>query len=225
MPNFVLDALQTMTCLSAAPIGEFMAGRNLVIDDFYYSLRINGGEIVYIVYDKSNDRLLQWDTFDTLANFEWNSIELSRENNRRYMLEYLDGLLCDNLIVLMSVREEASADLDAGILEKLSELGLTRSLEGRFAYSYAAIINGRTVVYENLSRYGVEQIQLVERWLIKVLSEGGLSGRDISRIKIDGVDYSGNHRGINIVVLNKRTGLIEDSITFDTHSDLAVHRG
>ena len=225
MPYSVLDAFLSLTNLSSAPVDEFFVNGNLVIDDFHYNVRIDSGVITYIVYDKNRSQLIQWAAFDPSADYKRINLDISRENNRRYLLGYLDSLQYENLIVLVSVKDEASADLDASILEKLSELGLTQSLEGREAYSYAAIINGRTVVYENLSDERVEQAQFVDGWLIEIISEGRLQGNDISRILIDGVDYSRHRRGINIAVLNKQTGLIEDWVVFDTHYGLSANRG
>jgi hypothetical protein len=224
MSESMLDAFHTLTNLSSVPIGEFMKGSNLVIDGFHYTNRINSSDITYIIYDNNSSRLLQWVTFDPLADYARIDFDVTRENNRKYLLGYLSNLLCDNSIVLISVRSEASHDLDASILEKLSALGITHNLQENDAYSYAAIIDGRTVIYEMLSIDMILHALVIDRWLIELQSGGRLSDNPISQIIIDGVDHSINHRGINIVVLNKLTGLIEDSVAFDTHSGLAAHR-
>jgi hypothetical protein len=222
MPEAVMDAISILTDLSFTPIDEYIVNGHLVIDDFQYRYEINSRAITYIVYDKNNGQILEWVAFDPLTTFE--RIDFHRENNRKYMLEYLENLLHENLIVLMSVRDEASYGLDTSVLESLSELGLRQSLADRWANSYVAIIDGRTVIYEEISNNRISHVLLVDRWLVELLS-GGLQAGHISRIIVDGVDHSRNHRGINIVVLNKQTGLIEDSVAFDTHDNLSAHRG
>lgn len=44
-------------------------------------------------------------------------------------------------------------------------------------------------------------------------------GRDRSEIIVDNIDYSINKTGINIVVINKETGVVDDSINVNTYSD------
>jgi len=224
IPDSVIDAFQILTDLNFTPIDEYTVNGSLVIDGFQYNYGINRRVITYIVYDKNNSQLLEWVAFDPLTGFERIDFDFHRENNRRYLLEYLENLIHENLIVLMSVNEDASDGLDASILEKLSNLGLRQSLADRFSYSYAAIIDGHTLIYEKLTDERIEHVQVIDRWLVEVQSGGRLAGY-ISHIMVDGVDYSRNHRGINIVVLNKQTGLIEDSVTFDTHSTLSAYRG
>lgn len=43
---------------------------------------------------------------------------------------------------------------------------------------------------------------------------------NVSNIKVNNVEYSVNHRGLNIVVYDKRIGKIVDSVCFDTHNGL-----
>lgn len=56
---------------------------------------------------------------------------------------------------------------------------------------------------------------------IKIKSKGFTEspGRDRSEIIVDNIDYSMNKTGINIVVINKETGVVDDSINVNTYSD------
>ena len=36
-------------------------------------------------------------------------------------------------------------------------------------------------------------------------------------IKYNGIDYAVNERGFNIVLIEKESGIVEDSVCFDTH--------
>jgi len=44
-------------------------------------------------------------------------------------------------------------------------------------------------------------------------------------IRIDGVEYAKNRRGLNIVVYDNRAGEVVDSVAFDTHvQEMTVRR-
>ena len=64
---------------------------------------------------------------------------------------------------------------------------------------------------------------------IKIKSRGFTEspGRDRSEILVDNIDYSMNKIGINIVVIDKETGGVADSININTYSDagLKINRG
>ncbi len=52
----------------------------------------------------------------------------------------------------------------------------------------------------------------------------GFECGDYSSIIIDGVEYSRNNRGLNIVVYNNETGQVIDTVCFDTCDGLSVNR-
>lgn len=56
---------------------------------------------------------------------------------------------------------------------------------------------------------------------IKIMSKGFTvsPGRDRSEIIVDNIDYSMNKTGINIVVINKETGVVADVVNVNTYSD------
>lgn len=53
------------------------------------------------------------------------------------------------------------------------------------------------------------------------------SGKDRSEIIVDNFDYSMNKTGINIVVIDKETGAVADSINVNTYADpgFRINRG
>lgn len=110
--------------------------------------------------------------------------------------------------------------------------------------SYVAVVDGGVVKMDQKSReelhpnyefvvghpeYSVEyvdgQLKVGCRPLryckIKVKSKGftGSTGAFKSEIMVDNIDYSMNKTGINIVVINKETGEIVDSVNVNTYSD------
>ena len=64
---------------------------------------------------------------------------------------------------------------------------------------------------------------------IKIKSKGftGSPGRDRSEIIVHNIDYSMNRIGINVVIIDKETGAVLDSMNINTYSDagLKINRG
>ncbi|MCL2247769.1 MAG: hypothetical protein FWC13_00710 [Oscillospiraceae bacterium] len=195
----------------------------LILDGFIYNLRIDDTAITYILYDKEARKLVKWMEFSPQNHFESMSIDIVHDNNRRYFIEYLDAIQKDGSIIIFSVRDEASNHLDEAMLNSLYSLGLVQSLYDRGMYSYVAIIDDGTVIFEHLSDQRVIYERLIDRWLIEVVSAGRAVG-NVSSIRINGVDLSQNSRGINIVVFSKHTGLVVDSVSFDTHYHIGITR-
>jgi len=195
----------------------------LYIDGYQYNHTMDENVITVIIYSKATRRIEQAVALDPDNHFMMSDINLQRENNRRYFMEYMYNLLQEDFMIFMSVRAEATSDLDEGMLEKLASLGLTESLNGRYRYSYAAIIKGDTVIFESLSDEQIEFTDLFDRNLIELSSAGWAVG-DMSSIRINGIEHSRNGRGINIVTFNTRTGMVEDSVVFDTHFEIHASR-
>lgn len=136
------------------------------------------------------------------------------------ILDYLDLLQKqekDNLVIV-SVKDTPGLNLDSVIAQKLTALGLKTNLEGKHGHSYIAVIDDGNVIYENLGENlepSVYQAKVGGHNLM-VTSRVYKNGNE-SVIKIDNKDYSVNRRGLNIVVFNKTSGLVIDSVAFDTH--------
>jgi len=223
VPDDVGDALLSLMALSPLPITDVTNNGYLLIDGYQYNHRINEDAITFITFYQVSRRVTQAIAFEPHKHFMRTDYDFQRENNRRYFMEYLENLLKEDLMILLSVRDDASEDFDIGMFEKLASLGLVENLQDQIRYSYIAVIDGDTVIYESLSGERIDYVEFIDRWLIEVTSAGWLVG-DASSIKIDGIEHSRNERGINIVVFNKRTGLVEDSVAFDTHQEIHVHR-
>jgi len=217
------EALLALISLESYPISYVINDGYLFIDGYKYNHIIDKEAITFITYNKAIRRVTQAITFEPQNYFMRTDYDFQLENNRRYFMEYLDNLLHEDFMILLSVRDDASEALDVGMLDKLASLGLVESLQDQVKYSYIAIINGDTVVFENLSDERIDYVDFFDRWLIEVTSAGWLVG-DNSSIRVDGVEHSRNERGINIVVFNRRTGMIEDSVVFDTHYGIHAHR-
>ena len=164
--------------------------------------------------------------------------ELKGINNLREYFAYLKK--DSKYVVVLSGRDECASQW-GGFLE-VSGLSLRKDVLWR--NSYVAVIDEGTVKIdvkssEELNRnyefaaghpnYSVEYLGdklkvscvPLKCCKIKIKSRGFTEspGRDRSEIIVDNIDYSMNRIGINIVVINKETGVVVDSINVNTYSD------
>lgn len=159
---------------------------------------------------------------DTLEKLLFNIAGNISDNisDKTDILDYLDVLnkqKKDNLIII-SVKDTPGLNLDSFIAQKLMALGLKTNLEGKHGHSYIAVIDDGNVAYENLGENlepSVYQAKVGGHSLM-VTSRVYKNGNE-SVINIDNKDYSVNKRGLNIVICNKASGYVIDSVSFDTH--------
>lgn len=143
--------------------------------------------------------------------------------NEQLTLYYLQAMEKENYIVLMAVKDEASMAVTSNILQKMSEMGLKKSLEGKMQYSYIAVLDGKENIYENLSTDELFWDMILEGHKIHIESAGYNVGNN-SVIEIDGTDYSVNGRGLNIVIFDKKSQTVADSVCIDFYEGLVISR-
>ena len=124
--------------------------------------------------------------------------------------------------VFVTVKDEGSVALTEEQRAKFKELGLVGLAELDYRSSYIAVVDGGELLYECKEDAVVESGQpLVYRGVLEngveyKLESGGKTLGNISSCKIDGEEHSKNKRGINIVVFDKESGKVVDSVRFDT---------
>lgn len=222
-------------------IGQFFRARHWVSEGnatrkytYHWNLQRNGVEIgswitsdarLYVNIPSSNDNYrasVKIQNVDEKYQYPVASMELSAGTyaaSQDILLNYLESIVDEGHIIALSVKDDASSSLDEATQEALWGLGLKENLVGKHRHGYVAIIDGHNVVYEVLSEDRIECAQVICEHNIEVVSAGYAAG-NVSRICIDGIERSRNGRGINLVVFDKLTGKIVDSITFDTCSPL-----
>ena len=124
------------------------------------------------------------------------------------------------IIIGISVSDEARAGLTETEMQLLAQLGLKSdfSKELHEHDSYIALIDGGIIKHEAVSNRELVYSYCSDDGVkIDLLSSGYFNGSK-SSIQIDGQEYSENGRGINIVVIDKKSGLVIDSLSFDTGS-------
>jgi hypothetical protein len=148
----------------------------------------------------------------------WHLYQRKEENMNKpgYFYNYVTNALKEDYVLMISVKDDASGMFNEEMQRALYAIGLNESLIGKYRYSYGAVIDGKNVVYENLSEEKINHTQVIDDVNIELTSSGILVGNK-SSIKINSIEYSPDIRGINIVKYNKTTGKVVDAIAFDTN--------
>ncbi|CAM3776357.1 O-antigen ligase family protein [Marinicrinis lubricantis] len=141
-----------------------------------------------------------------------------------YTISTLENLLrsYSNQIVVLSVRDEATNKLPVEVRNLLLEMGASID-QLEYRGSYAAVITDGYVLKDEVqnstavewnAENAPELTQIFGGKAFRILSAGNPHGND-SSIQLDGVEYSKNGRGVNMVIFDKQMNLI-GSFHFDT---------
>lgn len=131
---------------------------------------------------------------------------------------YLELLNNSNhdFIVIISAKDDMCTALSEKDITALELLGLQTDFKKlKASNSFIAIIDDGVVEYEGVSNRQQDYTTKISYEKLFVSSAGYLSG-NTSSIKINDKEYSMNHRGINIVVFDKESGIVIDSAYCDT---------
>lgn len=131
--------------------------------------------------------------------------------------DYCAKIKDENLIVIISAKDDMSSGLSDNDIYALKQLGCSADFKSmEYSNSYVAVLSNGVVLYEGVSN----KMQFYDFALstndISVSSAGYLSGNK-SSVLINGIEHSANMRGINFVVYDKESGLIIDSAYCDTY--------
>lgn len=177
---------------------------------------------------KSNEYYIATDREEYFTSLSQNATaqngkEMTNEwlKNSFAMAQYLQTLSKENYIVFISVRDEASTCITPEIQNNLFALGLKKSLYGAWRNSYLAILDDGAVVYENLGKEVMQYSGIIDGIQFYAESAGADIGSNAS-IQIEGYEYAPNQRGMNIVVYDKNSHTVADSICFDLYDYVKV---
>lgn len=118
--------------------------------------------------------------------------------------------------VIISVRDDASANLSSETNDILSDMGLKETLMGSFRASYIAITKENKICVERMSTERKIAEEYESNNISIAVTSGGYGIGCTSSILINGKEYSQNYRGINIVLYDAENNEIVDSVAFDT---------
>lgn len=138
--------------------------------------------------------------------------------------ELFDRIVQEDYITLIAIKDEASTALTDELVAKARTAGLKFDLtENGFRKSYLAVLDGKTVVHEEMSAQKLEYVTELNGHSISLTSAGYEVGNTAS-VQVDGVEYALNRRGLNIVFMSQESGEIVDSVCIDSYLDNRVYR-
>lgn len=156
-------------------------------------------------YDK---KLILFKKYTDVAHIELDTI----------LTDYLEdiGDMSSHLMIVMSACNDMSMGLQDEEVMALRKLGLQTDFDLlEYNYSFISIIDKGEVRYEGISNKKQFCNTSIDDNEISIESAGYLEGYTGS-IKINGTEYSLNHRGINFVIYDKDSGLVLDRAYCDT---------
>lgn len=136
------------------------------------------------------------------------------------ILQYLEQMnKVQGAIIIIAAKDTTGHALDQRIMDKLKLAGLRTDLRGKHWQGYIAVIDSGKNIYEKLAELNqsAEYGTVLGKRVIEVKSSPLNDGNE-ALIYIDGINYAVNKRGLNIVVYDRYTKQVVDSVCFDTHS-------
>ena len=130
------------------------------------------------------------------------------------MAEYLQTIQKDRYTVFIAMRDEGTAGLTEPLKEELRAFGLQTDFSDQYGWSYCAVVSPETGVREEAVQ---GKLQLDGRFRDRRSEYCLLSTGYNSSILIDGVEYSANYGGMNMVVYDLELMKVIDSVCFHTH--------
>lgn len=165
------------------------------------------------VYDK------QWEETRYYYEHMLSSAELKYIDDFK---SYIKGIAGDtDYITFIAVKDDAVRFITDDEVKLLNSVGLYAPFKDMFRYSYIAIINQGEGNVEQISSNEILNIQgnLDEGNVIYDISSGGTNAGLACTINLNGMDYQINGVGFNIVVYDKVTKSVVDSVCFYTAED------
>ena len=191
---------------------SYDASNNISEDVFYNtegSHAILGVGYTSIRYEYDNNRQL-------LLTYYLDESGKPVQAGSAYLHEYLQSLKGKDFTIFISAKDEAASALTPPLLQDLKELGIKTDLQGRLRSSYYAVITPAYVIEDIGSQTVLTFEGIVGEKTYKITSAGYQVG-NTSSIMIDGIEYSKNRRGLNIVVYDNALKQVTDSVSFDTY--------
>lgn len=153
--------------------------------------------------------LSKWRLKDIRQDYLWSKKEI---------IDYTDVFFEDDYKIYIVVKTDSSWNWSEDMVNCWKKLGSRYNLNENHDSSYYAVIEHGQIQTEALDTKPL----VYEENNIRLTSSA--SWNDDACIQINGVEYSQNSRGLNIVVYDKKQGKVVDSVAFDTCGDGAAER-
>ena len=171
------------------------------------------GRVLVSQYQLGNHEQPEWEATKTYYDEIKDMLLIPKETD---IEKYLTLINRDRYTVFVAVREEASANLDQTITDKMKALGFHFDLAGKYGYSYYAVKAPDKIIERNSIDLISEEGTLRNGRMAFSITSAGNSSGNTSSIIIDGEEHSRNMRGLNFVVYDNITKKVIDSVCFDT---------
>lgn len=145
---------------------------------------------------------------------------LSREKD---WTSYLEKLKDSNYTVYLAACDNLGGDKHPELTGVMKTLGLTSKLNTATRTGYLAIIDRGELIFERLKDSQLTYQTKLNGHTVELASESGNYDK-LASIKLDGIEYSVNHRGINIVVYDNLLEDVVDCVAFDLRDDGKAYR-
>lgn len=138
---------------------------------------------------------------------------------------YLDLLrrAAEQYTVLIAVRDTPwGTSFTPFLTAKLLAMGLKTDLYGKYRYAYGAVIDRGKVIFERMPSARNQKAAWsgkIGKVKAALESRGFELSPSAAKIEIGGRDYSVSLRGLNIVVYDKETDAVLDTVNFDTYAE------
>lgn len=150
---------------------------------------------------------------------EYQISDLQMQTDMEQYITILEQLK-SKVIILLAIKDTPGNNMPEVVIDRLKNLGFS-NISKQLWLMYTGIINRGAVVLDEVSQYSEDILKNeleIENSKIELLSASWRNGNRAS-IKVDGLDYACNRRGLNIVVLESETKRPIDSICYDSHEN------
>lgn len=140
---------------------------------------------------------------------------VSAENFRQY-IKVLQEMNREGYTIFMTVSGDAARKFEGEDAAALSGLGITKSLEKKYRYSFLAVIDEGTVLTEKLSKGNVTAEGSLSNGAKYELVSGGETSKRTAGLQINGDQQLKSGEGLHIVVYDKKLDTVLGSVYFST---------
>lgn len=153
-------------------------------------------------------------------------LSLEKLKQEQNFLEYIRmlGFFSKRYMVMISASDTpCGPEYSKAVSAEVMKLGLKINLCDKFRHGYAAVIDSGELNFESLSPTVLDWIEyrgVIDDVSVEIESIGFNATKNSSgQIRIDGINYSPNKRGLNFVVFDRVTKKVLDAVNFDTFSN------
>lgn len=143
---------------------------------------------------------------------------LESETDFNAYIDCLSAHLTDWTVFIIGSDEYTRCLTETDHTQLQQRLGLQLADDAERTDAYIAAIENAEVVYEAVSNRRITHSLNVNDQKVNLIASGWYVGPQAS-VKIDGVESARNTRGLNFVVFDNESGLVIDSVAFNTFDE------